>query len=238
VLKSIRRIFYFLHLGKKRVSVFIDGFNVYHFLDKTANLNKYKWLDYRKLAECFLPPRSTITSIYYFTAFAKWRPDKLQRHKLYIRALRTRGIKEVIGKFKPVKRMFVYKDNSSNKIFKTRDGEISGRIKEGYTFEEKKTDVNIAIFLLNGAFKNEFDTALIISGDTDFEPAIANLRSNFPHKEIIVVVPNRNIAGSLRYLAGKRNCFSLEEKNLKASQLDDPIILPNGKKITKPSNWV
>lgn len=238
MLKFIRRIFYFLHLRKNRVAVFIDGFNVYHFLDKTANLNKYKWLDYRKLAGCFLPSRSTITSIYYFTAFARWRPDKLKRHKLYIRALRSRGIKEIIGKFKPVKRKFVYRDNSSHKIFNTRDGKIRGRIKEGYTFEEKKTDVNVAIYLINGAFKDEFDTALIISGDTDFEPAIANLRINFPNKEIIVVVPNRKIAGSLRYLVGKGNCYSLEERHLKASQLDDPITLPNGKKLTKPSNWV
>jgi len=93
----------------KRVAVFVDGFNVYHFLDNTPNFKKYKWLNYWRLAECFLPANSEIASIFYFTAFAKWNPDKIKRHKLYIRALRTKGVKEVIGKFKPVKRKFVLK---------------------------------------------------------------------------------------------------------------------------------
>ena len=38
-------------LSEKRVAVFVDGFNVYHFLDKTPGYKKYKWLNYQKLAE-------------------------------------------------------------------------------------------------------------------------------------------------------------------------------------------
>ena len=78
---------------------------------------------------------------------------------------------------------------------------------------------------------------MVISGDTDFETALRAIKEKSLKKELIIVVPDRTIAGSLRYLAGKGNCFSLEEKHLKASQLNDPIILPNGKKITKPLNW-
>lgn len=225
-------------LSGRRVAVFIDGFNVYHFLDKMPGYKKYKWLNYRRLAEHYCPRGSTIVSVYYFTALVKFDSEKNKRHNVFIRALKTQNIITIKGKFKPVVRKFVVEDKSSTQKFKTRDGWIQGRIKTGYTFEEKKTDVNIAVYLLTKAIEDEYDIAMVISGDTDFETALKAIKGKFLNKELIIVVPDRTIAGSLRYLAGKRNCFSLEEKYLKASQLDDPIILPSGKKITKPSNWI
>ena len=222
---------------KKRVAVFVDGFNVYHFIDKTPGFNKYKWINYRRLAECFLHKDDVIVSVYYFTAFMMFAHDKNRRHELFIRALGSKNIKTVKGKFKPVIRNFVLPDKSSTQIFKTRDGWIQGRIRTGYTFEEKKTDVNIAVHLLSKAIENEYDKAMIISGDTDIEPAIIAVRDKFPDKEIIIAVPDRSIAGSLRYLAGKHNCFQIGEEHLKVSQLEDPIILPDGKTITKPLTW-
>lgn len=220
-----------------RVAVFIDGFNVYHFLDKTPGYKKYKWIDYRRLAECFLPENSTIVSTYYFTAFMMFAPDKNRRHEIFIRALGSKGIITVKGKFKPVVRKFVLPDKSSTKKYKTRDGWIQGSIRKGYTFEEKKTDVNIAVYLLSKAIENEYDIAMIISGDTDIEPAIGALKDKFPKKKVIIVVPDRSVAGSQRYLAGKKNCFSIKESHLKISQFDDPLILPNGKTLTKPNIW-
>ena len=38
--------------------------------------------------------------------------------------------------------------------------------------EEKKTDVNIAVRLLDDAFDDRFDTAMLISGDSDLAPPI------------------------------------------------------------------
>lgn len=55
--------------------------------------------------------------------------------------------------------------------------------------EEKETDVNIALHLLNEAYKNTYDSALIVSRDSDLKPAIAMVRKEFPQKEIIIVAP-------------------------------------------------
>lgn len=44
--------------------------------------------------------------------------------------------------------------------------------KEYFSREEKETDVNIAIHLLTDAFNETFDTAFILSADTDLIPAI------------------------------------------------------------------
>jgi hypothetical protein len=55
-----------------RVSVFIDGFNVYHALENNPAYRKYKWLDYAALARCYIGGRDVLEKIYLFTAFAMW----------------------------------------------------------------------------------------------------------------------------------------------------------------------
>ncbi|MFH1700438.1 MAG: NYN domain-containing protein [Candidatus Zixiibacteriota bacterium] len=226
-----------IKLSPNRVSVYIDGFNVYHFLDRTPGFNKYKWLDYSILGKYFLPENSEIKSIYYFTALAKWAPEKIERHQVFIRALNTRNVKTVLGKFKSIERTFIVEDNASKKRFKVLKGWINGRYTIGYTFEEKKTDVNIAIQMLHGANADEYDTALLMSGDTDFEPIIKLINMIYPQKKIILAVPNRKTAGSLRFLVGKANCKQILKWHLESSQLPDRVPLPNGKYLTRPESW-
>lgn len=221
----------------KRVAVFVDGFNVYHFMNKNSNLRKYKWLNYCKLAECYIPRDSHITSVHYFTAFATWDKNKVSRHQIYIKALESVGVTAVVGRFKMVKRPFVIKNDFSRDTFATSDGQIRGTLFEGYTFEEKKTDVAIASYILRMAAQKSYDVALLISGDTDFEPALQELRSMAPHVQIVVAVPNKHIAGSIKSLVGSSNCVSIREKDLAASQLPAVITLPSGSTISAPNTW-
>src|SRR6266568_3810935 len=60
------------------------------------------------------------------------------------------------------------------------------RIKDG-RFQEK--DVNIAVALLGDAVRNRFDTALVISADSDLCPAVREVKDLFPTKRIIAVFP-------------------------------------------------
>jgi uncharacterized LabA/DUF88 family protein len=48
----------------------------------------------------------------------------------------------------------------------------------------KQTDVNIAIYLFEEAFKNHYDTSFILTADTDLAPAILSVKRNFPEKRI------------------------------------------------------
>ena len=64
------------------------------------------------------------------------------------------------------------------------------------TFGEKGTDVNIASLLLRDHFKNEFSTALLISGDSDLVTPVEILVNDL--REIHVVIPN-NGQGNLRF---------------------------------------
>lgn len=204
----------------QRVIFFIDGFNVYHSL-ANKRYGIYKWLDYHSLARCFISPKKeTVKEVLYFTAYAHWNAEKLERHKTYVRALRFRGVGVVLGKFKKV----------------TRKCRALCRY-EYETFEEKETDVNIAIHLLKKAFLDEFDTAYIVSGDSDLVPAIEQTKSIFPHKTVKCVIPIARSAEHLKQVCDFHQ--RIKEKHLKTSQLPDQIAIDSKKAIYlfKPEEW-
>jgi len=83
----------------EKVIFFIDGFNLYHsFANK--RFNKYKWIDLSELAKNFITKKEHIEEIYYFTALTPWSPDKMNRHKIFIKAQELKGIKIVYGEFR------------------------------------------------------------------------------------------------------------------------------------------
>ena len=87
--------------NKKKVAVYVDGFNLYHGLD---NLSKsyLKWLNLISLSEKFIDHQSeVIEKVYYFSAIATFRDkDTILRHRTYIEALETIGVEFVEGNFK------------------------------------------------------------------------------------------------------------------------------------------
>ncbi len=113
----------------------------------------------------------TIVAIYYFSAFADWLPGPRARHVQYVQALEHSGVTVVMGHFKKKDRYCPH-----------CNGHWIGH-------EEKETNVNIALCLLNEAYKDSYDRAYIVSRDSDLKPAIAMVRNEFPKKEIIVVAP-------------------------------------------------
>jgi hypothetical protein len=66
--------------------------------------------------------------------------------------------------------------------FKKRDKFCRICKKTYQTFEEKQTDVNIAIQLFKLSIQEKYDKALIISGDSDLIPSIEAVKSTFPNK--------------------------------------------------------
>lgn len=170
--------------GKVKVLALIDGFNYFHKLDKYQKNNNIcvKWLDYRTLIynavknyrkyDCF------DIEIIYFSAIAHHRrKEAVEKHKTYINALKKTGINVVLGEFKE-KYVDICPDcqqkNSSKKLLK---------------HEEKHTDVNIAITILEKAFKDEFDDAYLLSEDNDYVPVVKKVKELFPHKSITICPP-------------------------------------------------
>ena len=200
-----------------RVIFFIDGFNLYHSLDDNPNYHKYKWLNIRKFCECFITKKQEIVKIKYFTTYAHWRPYSYKRHFLYVRALRSANIDITFGKFKQRDK----KCHICGKVFKTH--------------EEKQTDVNIALHLLMSAAKDEYDIAMLISGDSDLVPAIETLKLNFPNKEAIIIIPIGRKANELNATADSHR--KIKEKHLKACQFNNIIELGNNVRLERPPTW-
>ncbi len=158
-----------------RVVVFVDGFNLYHFINARRDLRMFKWLDLSTFCKRFLPSNSQIVQIQYFTALPTWNQKKRNRHELYIKALESIGVKVIKGRFKKIPKSI----------------KLNYRCELVYnTHEEKQTDVNIAVEMMLSAFREELDIAQLISGDTDFESIIDAYTRYFPNIKVQLVVPN------------------------------------------------
>jgi uncharacterized LabA/DUF88 family protein len=201
----------------ERIIVFVDGFNLYHALNEVPQYHKYKWLNLAKLSKCFVSQEDNIVDILYFTAYITWNPGKLARHKIYITALRTVGVKPVLG------------------AFRRKDRTCQVCHKQYKTFEEKQTDVNIAINLFQTAIADTWDTALIISGDSDLIPAINAVKMTFPSKQIGIVIPIGRRAEELKKAADFHK--KLKQKHLETCQFDDTINIDKIHILKRPNTW-
>jgi uncharacterized LabA/DUF88 family protein len=153
------------------VSIYVDGFNLYHSLLKFKD-EKVKWLDLRALSQRLIHPKTEqIKAINYFSAYARWRPGSMARHEEYVKALTTYGVHCVMGHFKE-------KDRRCRACGAT-----------WIAHEEKETDVSIGIAMLNDAYKEIYDTAYLVTRDSDLLPAIKMVCAEFPAKRIVAVAP-------------------------------------------------
>ncbi len=200
-----------------RVSFFIDGFNVYHSIKGKPENQKLLWLDYRLLAEKFVRQGDTLEKIFYFSAYATWKPHSMKRHRALISALINKGVNVVLGNFKEKDRHC----KLCNQIFKIK--------------EEKESDVNIAIHLFREAHEDNFDSAVLLTNDTDLVPAIKMIRIVFPKKRIGVLFPMGRWSTEL-----KNACHFykfIERRDLEKCQLPDQITLANGIILNRPPEW-
>jgi uncharacterized LabA/DUF88 family protein len=164
--------FYEIYMACYRVISFIDGFNLYHAISSLRR-PELKWLDVRALSMAFLRPRSErLLHAFYFSAYADHMSEPVQKsQKSYIEALALRQTTPILGHFKKKERRC---PSCKHKWL---------------SHEEKETDVNIASFLVDLAYQDAFDRALVITNDSDFAPAIQMVRKRFPEKRITTIAP-------------------------------------------------
>jgi len=210
-----------------RVLVLIDGFNYYHRLDEYQD--KYnecvKWLNYRSLIESYLDDKDKENvKIIYFSAIAKHRPSHSQkRHKTYINALKSQNIDVVLGNFKD---KFIIRCKNNEKCSNCLNTQDKTKLKR---HEEKNTDVNIAITLIEYTIMNQYDKCFILSSDSDFSSAVLRAKQLAPDKQIIICPPPypdkkiRNClsgANNLTKISGQDPLFIYWNK-IKANQFPD-----------------
>ncbi len=100
--------------------------------------------------------------------------------------------------------------------------------------EEKGSDVNLASHLLLDAFRDRYETAVVISNDSDFASTVQIVRDELK-KNIGIISPYKRPA---RALQNKATFYKkIRTGVLQATQFPAIITLANGETIHKPSDW-
>lgn len=214
-----------------RTAIYIDGFNVYY---RAVRGTPYKWLDVKKICQRLLRPEHQIVAIKYYTAPVSGKRDPGQpiRQQTYLRALSATITELVVHNGH-----FLTHEISAPLAHPVPGQSPTVRILKT---EEKGSDVNLAVHLLNDAWLDAYDCAVIISNDSDLAEAMRLVREHHPAKKIGLIFPRPGGAAA-RFAHPSRELTQhahfvkhLGPGVLAACQLPDPI---PGTTIHKPANW-
>jgi uncharacterized LabA/DUF88 family protein len=139
---------------KEKVAVYIDGNNFYKYLkDNEIGFPKGVKFEFSKFVD-FLVSERTLVSKRYYIGIAR-NIDGTQKSKDIVSG-QQKFLSEIEKQGFAIKRGRVMYDG--------------GRIRE------KGTDVKIVVDLITGAIDNFYDSAILVSSDTDLIPAVRYVR--------------------------------------------------------------
>ena len=152
-----------------RTFIYVDGFNLYYgALKGTA----WKWLDLPVLFAKVLQPHHDILTVKYFTARVSGTPadqSKPQRQDVYLRALRH---------YRPEVEVYFGHFLSHSVRMPLVRPVGNRRTEQVIRTEEKGSDVNLAVHLLNDSWLNAYDCAVVVSNDSDIAEAMRLVRGS------------------------------------------------------------
>ena len=160
-----------------RIFIIIDGNNFYHRL-KELGLKDLLSFNYGKFAQFLVGNRNLVLSKYYIGAIRE------ESNNLKSRELMA-SQQKLLGKLQ--------KEN-----WEIGFGHM---LKNDAIYHEKGVDVLMAVDLLTGAYEDLYDTAILVSSDTDLIPAIEKVRKmkkkveyiGFSHKPSYALITNSDV---------------------------------------------
>ena len=214
----------------KRVTYLIDGFNLYHSLihyGDTVGIS-VKWLDLIGLCRSYVPnvaafvhDTCSLEEVVYFTAYARhaeaYRPGAVSRHRHYMYCLMDSGVRVKLGRFKE------------------KEIKCSHCAQRFTRHEEKETDVAIGVEAMSLLATGRSDVIVLVTGDSDLVPAIAEGRRIFQNAFIGALIPEGKPAKNLT-----QSCdFSMKmrQRAFPNHILPDPYLTRSGMIVNKPTEW-
>lgn len=135
-----------------RVIIFIDGSNFYHGLRRNTpeDIRDFKDINFQKFVDELVKNRKLVRTYYYNAMMDQEKdPEKYKKQRKFFEKLKK------IPNFKVVL------------------GKLQKRMVDGIpTYIIKEDDIHLATDLIVLAYNNAYDTAILVSGDGDFVPAI------------------------------------------------------------------
>ena len=141
--------------------------------------------------------------------------------RLFIEALEARGVTVGLGNFKAKDLYQVCPACGRHVHFKRH--------------EEKETDVNIAVKLVEVVADGSCDAVMVVTGDTDLVPAVAAARRLQPRVDVYMLFPTNR--SNLAFDGVATGTFKIAGKQYARYQLTDPVLAADGRAIRKPPAW-
>ncbi len=214
---------------KKRCTIYVDAFNWYFGIFQ--HHPEWKWLNAQSFFEA-LRLDEEVVAVKFFTALVdplKHVSTRRDRQKRYLKALGTLPkVKIILGKYQ-----------ERTVTCQARD---CMRRLEYQVPEEKKTDVNMAVNLLADAVRGLTDSMVIVSGDSDLEPAVEWVRQNYPHVKITVYIPvledERQQRRNDNYHRMGVTCKPLPLTDIPRHVFPATVRVSESETITRPAEWI
>lgn len=210
-------------IPRKRCIVYVDGYNFYYGV--ICQTPQWKWLDLHKYFSSLRLDEDVIRVKYFSAEIDRHLriSDRRDRQKRYLSALKADpDVSVYLG------------------TYQLRDVTCRAACKLPYqTPEEKKTDVNIAVNMIADAVNSNADTLILVSGDSDMEPAVLWIDQNYPKIKITVYIPvlpgqNRK---NYNYLSQRITCKPLPLLDVEKHLYPPVVDLGNGKTVECPKEW-
>jgi uncharacterized LabA/DUF88 family protein len=207
----------------------VDAFNWYFGIFQ--HHPEWKWLNAQSFFEA-LRLDEEVVAVKFFTALVdplKHVSTRRDRQKRYLKALGTLPkVKIILGKYQ-----------ERTVTCQARD---CMRRLEYQVPEEKKTDVNMAVNLLADAVRGLTDSMVIVSGDSDLEPAVEWVRQNYPHVKITVYIPvledERQQRRNDNYHRMGVTCKPLPLTDIPRHVFPATVRVSESETITRPAEWI
>jgi len=222
--------FYFSYVSDmERVNIYVDGFNYFYGMKSMKAVDndwqKFYWLNYVKLFEQFIGENQLLQKVIYFAAPPPSDMEAKTKQKSLFDAnklLNPERFEVVMGRFNRI--------TLKCKICKERYA----------AYEEKQTDVNIAIRLMRDSFLDNVDTLVLVSADSDLVPPLKSIKELYPDKKFRVYFPPKKVSVTLEQFVKQqgKSIIRLENNKRKFSYSIMPdTVTAEGKSVTIPDSW-
>jgi uncharacterized LabA/DUF88 family protein len=187
--------------------VFIDGSNLYHSLKQCFNRTD---LDIGKFCQKLIEKKRLVRNYYYNASVGmKQEPERYRRQQQFLSSVQAVPYTELrLGRL-------VYNNWPSTPPY------------------EKGIDIMLTTDLLTHSFKKNFDVAILVAGDTDYEGAVQAVKNNEQNVEV-ALFGQENGSRTLRDVADR--VLTIDGKLLKSCWKNSHEIRPIHQPQKPPHN--
>ena len=148
---------------KERVIIFIDGSNLYHIVKKLVPENKPNNFNFELFSKYLIGEKKLIR-VYYYNCPMDRRKDEeayIKQQRFFDKIQRIPNFEFILCRMQ--------KKKLNNKI----------------VYEAKEDDIHLAVDMVKLAYNDAYDTAILVSSDGDFVPAIKAVQEKGKEVETI-----------------------------------------------------